>query len=358
MLNGDTDLDSLRKEANALQDAGKLEDALSKWKQLRVLQDSPYAASEYAGIARDLKLWEEAEKAHLVATEMAAAKGGSLEAILYVQWALTLMDRHKEEGGQEHLERCRTYLFKAIAIKEQFFYYTALGASYLRTGEDALAEQYLRRALQLNPNDEEALYNLAEVKKNRAPEEAAELYKKSLAIDPEYAIAYRGLAEVYLNTDRFEEAEHLLRRSLRLDASNADCWLAHTLLGELLERKRKVKAAGAAFERGAELGKREFRAQEALAWFYEGHGTLKQAAHAYRKCLELAPEDARANRRYGIVLFCMGKAAKAKAFLKRSLEMEPDNKLSRKYLDKVMKMYPHRGVRRGGLRKRRTGYGR
>lgn len=355
MLNGDTDLNFLCTEAKALEDAGKLEEALSKWKQIRVLQDSPYAAGEHGRIARDLKRWEEAEKAYLVATEMAAAEADSLEANLYVQWALTLKARHEEEGGQEHLERFRTYLFKAIAIKEEFFYYTLLGVSYIRTRDYSLAEQYLRRALQLNPDDDEALYNLAELKKNRAPEEAAELYKKSLAIDPEYALAYRGLAEVYLETDRFAEAEHLLRRSLQLDASSAHCWLAHTLLGELLERKRKVKAARAALERGAELGKREFRAQAALAWFYEDHGTLKQAAYAYRKCLELNPENARANRRYGAVLFCMGRVVEARAFLKRSLEIDPDNKLSRKYLDEVMKEYPHRGVRRRVLRKRRTG---
>lgn len=355
MLNGDTDLDFLRTEAEALHDAGKLEEALAKWKQIRILKDSPYAASQHAGIAGDLKRWEEAEKAHFCATEMAAAKADSLKAILYFQWALTLMHRHKEEGGQELMERCRIWIFKAIAIKEEFFYYTVLGASYLRTRELALSEQYLRRALQLNPCDEEAMYNLAEVKKDLDHEEAAELYKKSLAIDPEYAIAYRGLAEVYLYTDRFEEAEPLLRRSLQLDASSDTCWLAYTLWGKVLQRKRKVKAARAALERGAELGKREFRAHEALAWFYECHGTLQQAMHAYRKCLELDPEDARAYRRYGVVLLDMGKAAQAKTFFKRSLEIDPDNEFSRKYLDEVMKEYPHRGTRRGGRgRARRT----
>jgi tetratricopeptide (TPR) repeat protein len=354
MLKSQTSLDLLRNEAEALENSGKVEEALAKLKQIRALKDSAFAAGEHGRVARDLKRWDEAEQAYFAATEMAAATASSHKAILYVQWAITLRHRHEEDRRQEYLERARTYLLKAIAIKELSFCHTVLGATYMRTAEFVLAEQHLRRALQLDPRDDEAMYNLAELEKVRAPEKAAELYKKSLAIDPDYAVAYRGLAEVYSYTERFEEAELLVRRSLQLDPNH---WAAHTLLGELLQRKRRVRAARAELERGAELGKLQFHAQEALAWFYEHHGTLEQAAHAYCKCLELDPEDAWANRRYGAVLYYIGNASKAKMFLTRSLAIDPDNQLAKKFLDLAMKEYPHRRPRPRRLRKRRTGLG-
>lgn len=43
--------------------------------------------------------------------------------------------------------------------------------------------------LKLDPGYDEAIYNLAEMHRDSAPDEAEELYRKSLEIDPNYAEA-------------------------------------------------------------------------------------------------------------------------------------------------------------------------
>ena len=51
-------------------------------------------------------------------------------------------------------------------------------------GDHTLAEQNLRKALELEPTYEEAMYNLAELLRESAPDEAVALYRKGLEIDP------------------------------------------------------------------------------------------------------------------------------------------------------------------------------
>ena len=61
-----------------------------------------------------------------------------------------------------------------------------------------LAEHSLRSALSLNPNDDEALYNLGVLVRHRDPEEAIQLFSRAIEEDPRYAAAYRELGATLL----------------------------------------------------------------------------------------------------------------------------------------------------------------
>ena len=52
-------------EAVALEEAGNLEESLSKWKEIRAVKDTPNAALRHGCLARELKKWDEAELAGL-----------------------------------------------------------------------------------------------------------------------------------------------------------------------------------------------------------------------------------------------------------------------------------------------------
>src|ERR1700681_2514463 len=196
MSSDEQSLKALVEEAIALEAAGKLEPSLRKWEQIRALEDSPEALVEHVRLAGRLNRWEEAEQAAIVGTQKDSANGQARLAGLYLVLISILLGLNKADGREEHLEHARAYCRKALMAKELAEAYFYIGVTYMRTrDDDKLAEQNLRRALELDPSYDEAMYNLAEVIRcscpEPAPREAVELYRKSLEIDPHYPAAHQ-----------------------------------------------------------------------------------------------------------------------------------------------------------------------
>jgi tetratricopeptide (TPR) repeat protein len=216
MASNEKSVESLIEEANALEEAGKLRESLRKWKEIRATKDTPWAALGHGRVAKELKLWDEAEQAGLAGLQLTTGNRQGSLVWLYHLLGATLLDRHRSEGGKKNLERAEDYFCKALEVDQRPEFHVYLGTTYMRKGEFALAEQSLRKALKLDPAFDEAMYNLAEVLRDSAPDEAEELYRKSLEIDPNYAAAYRGLAFIYYDAKKFEKAEDHARRALKL----------------------------------------------------------------------------------------------------------------------------------------------
>ena len=91
-------------------------------------------------------------------------------------------------------------------------------------GKHLLARQAYQRALQIEPDRPDTLYNLANLIKDDQPEEADLLYRRSLAINPHSASTWHNLG-VNLNAlNRPFDAIAPLKTSLQLDASNPEVW--------------------------------------------------------------------------------------------------------------------------------------
>jgi tetratricopeptide (TPR) repeat protein len=93
--------------------------------------------------------------------------------------------------------------------------------------QSAKAEASLRQALRLEPNDDEALFNLAVLVRDRDPVEAIQLFLHAIEVDPRYAAAYRELAWTYLKQRLFDEAGKALENALRLDRKVFAAYLSH-----------------------------------------------------------------------------------------------------------------------------------
>lgn len=81
-----------------------------------------------------------------------------------------------------------------------------------------------RRALALDPNRPDTIYNLANLIKDESPVEAEQLYRRSLSLNPNAAAAWHNLGLALNNQDNFREALRPLAVSLRLDPYEADVW--------------------------------------------------------------------------------------------------------------------------------------
>ena len=98
-------------------------------------------------------------------------------------------------SDQEKLEKARTYLEKALSLREDDTdILTALGTVHLKSGQDAEAENLFKKALTLGEN--EVLYNnLGTILFRRKDyKKAKELYRKALDMNPDYQEARENIA--------------------------------------------------------------------------------------------------------------------------------------------------------------------
>jgi len=71
-------------------------------------------------------------------------------------------------------------------------------------------------------------------------EEAVAAYRRVLASDARFPLAYQGLAEVYSRLNRLDDAIATIRKAIECDPEEA---LFHTSLSRFLQRQGKISEA-------------------------------------------------------------------------------------------------------------------
>jgi Flp pilus assembly protein TadD len=96
--------------------------------------------------------------------------------------------------------------------------YEAIGCAHLRLDEHKKAEEYLRQAQELEPENPTILRNLSVLYSQTArSEESLELLERSYEINPEDYLTQYALASAYLFYRRREEAKKILYDLLQND---------------------------------------------------------------------------------------------------------------------------------------------
>ncbi|UCC24652.1 MAG: tetratricopeptide repeat protein [Gemmatimonadales bacterium] len=133
--------------------------------------------------------------------------------------------------------------------------------------------------------------------RRRSLEFAREMFQRAIDVDPDFAQAYAGIADVaallgmYFPAARanLDEGLEAAERALSLDPELAE---AHAAMGAVHFVSGRIPAAERAFERAAELDPRLFEARyfHARACFQEGR--FQQAAKLYREATEVREDYA------------------------------------------------------------------
>jgi adenylate cyclase len=160
---------------------------------------------------------------------------------------------------------------------------------------------------------------------------AIAFYEQAIARDPNYALAYAGLADAYVllpvytattQRDAYPKAKEAARNALRLDPNLAE---AHVALAKLLHFV-DIDLAGSIreFERAIEL-----KPNYATAHHWLGTGPLtclgrfdEGIAHA-RRAVELDPLSPIINTDLGLTLFTARRYDEALPKLRKALELDP-----------------------------------
>jgi eukaryotic-like serine/threonine-protein kinase len=163
---------------------------------------------------------------------------------------------------------------------------------------------------------------------NKEVEKSLEYFQKAIALDPNYALAYAGIADalslnvVGATRERMAKAYEAALKAVSLDPELAE---AHTALGRILAAY-DYNFAGAEREmrRAVELNPNYATAHHFLGDLLSVLGRHAEAEVEFRRALELEPLSVPINSIYGSALISARRYDEGIAQLKKTLEMDPN----------------------------------
>jgi predicted O-linked N-acetylglucosamine transferase (SPINDLY family) len=191
-------------------------------------------------------------------------------------------------GERGEYEKAAELIGKAIGFQEtNHNYHANLGRMFSYLGAHARAESCYRRAVALNPvcAHYSGLGNALRAQDKFA--EAVESYRQALAVDPNFAEAYRNLGDTFNLQGRLEEALAQYRHALSLDPHAADI---HSNLGAMLALLGRSEEAVSSYRRAVELNPGMAAGYSNLATALQAIGDLDGALDNFRKALALEPD--------------------------------------------------------------------
>ncbi len=154
-------------------------------------------------------------------------------------------------------------------------------------------------------------------------DEAASLFRRAIEADPDFALAYVGLADALLasSPDNATEAEEAARRALGIDDRLGP---AHATLGTIrMLRDWDWAKAGAELSRALELEPSYAPAWQGRALLLALGGRMEEAQRAAMRAVELDPTSASVLADAGLVSLWAGRLEEARTFLERARAEEP-----------------------------------
>jgi tetratricopeptide (TPR) repeat protein len=165
-----------------------------------------------------------------------------------------------------------------------------LGYAYSEKGEYQKAIDYYGKALLLNPKAKDATYNMGLVYTRMQDYPNAEKwYRKSLELDPNYSDALNNMGVVMLNTKRYAEAELWYKKALQ---NNPGYHLAYYNLGLVYENLNQTGRSMEHYKKAIELKPDYADAMIRLALLLEiKEKNFSEAEHWYNKAVSTNPNN-------------------------------------------------------------------
>jgi len=186
--------------------------------------------------------WEEAESAYTQALRLQpnSSLAGFVGSPIVDLLMGGLWSERTDKERIKSLQTATVWFLKALENKRNAATLTLLGAAYAHLGDATAAKDAFEEAIQLDPNYDEAMYNLAVIEERNDPQKARELLERAIGIDPNYKLAHYMLGRVCVRLKDLDHAESHYRRCLEIDP--AEYWCNLFLAGLLVARKRYVEA--------------------------------------------------------------------------------------------------------------------
>ena len=193
---------------------------------------------------------------------------------------------------------------------------------------------------------------------------AIECFKKAIALDPNYAQAYSGLADVYtlmpVTPETMRDAKNAALEAIRLDDSLAE---AHASLGQIkLGHEYDFKGAEEEFLKAIKLDPSYATAHQWYGRLLSMRGRYEEAIAEMKKAVDIDPLNFTFLQNLGAGYYFSGRYEESIIWLKQSLARKPNDLLvflslisslchARRYQEALdlCSQPPYRDVQQGGL---------
>ncbi len=198
--------------------------------------------------------------------------------------------------------------------------------------EKAVAE--FIRAAEEAPDDPVGYVNVGNVFASVGDAEKAEpFFQKALVLDPHMGTAFYGLANLYFNQERYDEAATLYEKSIQAGVKEAD---AYYMLGKSLERTEKGKLALPYMQRAMELAPDDLEIRLSYGIVLANEGIYELAEHEFQTILEADDTNADAHFNLGF-LYAVSTEDRESALhhLKQAFTIDPEQVQARYIYDMI-----------------------
>ncbi|WP_158442059.1 MULTISPECIES: tetratricopeptide repeat protein [Planktothrix] len=340
---------------NVLQLQGKFEQAHNSYKTAIQLQpESPEPLGNLGSLYARKQQWDLAVKYYQLALKY---KPNCDKLYRNLAKVLTKLNRPDEAtecwyhsyrlqpeqaGATEHLELGKTLLEQGKSTEAIACFQNAISSSknselFLQTKLEAYslmakalyqsnqleeALQTYQKLLQLNPQDAIAYTNLGNLYAKRQDwKSALTAYQKAIAFNPNLAIAYRHLGEVFQQLGDQDQAIEYWYQGFNIEPT-AFRATDHLALGHLLWQKGLLKPATTCYRHALECDPNNATAYHNLGEVLVAQGQLEAAIDAYYQAIELHPSFETYNS-LGKVLGLQGRWQEVIACYRQGMELNP-----------------------------------
>ena len=234
----------------------------------------------------------------------------------------TAVEYHKS-GNLKNAE----YIYKQILEKnpDNSVVPFLVGVLYSQLCKYDLAIVYLKKAVQLNPLDVAAHYNLGNAFAFMGEKyfaKAVECYNKTLQLNPNHADTYINLGNISAERGNVEDAISYYREAIRIDHENDD---AYYNLGNALLTKDLFDEAISCYCRVLQIRPDNFDAFNNLGIAYKEKGQFDNAVNCYQNAIKINPHYASAYFNLGYAFMKIGDFESALVNFQRSLQINPNS---------------------------------
>lgn len=230
---------------------------------------------------------------------------------------------------------------RASEIREDPEVHYNIGICYRSLREAARAEESFLRVWKLAPKEAVGLMAAAQVARERGRVEEARLtLERAVRSFPHYAPAKEDLAQLYVEIKRLDLAEGLLRDLLLKGHKTPE---VYHRLGLIEAERGKWQEALVLWN---EVIQRSPTADETLREMGWTHHLLKhpkEAEQFLKRALEINPENTKALIDLGTVYFAGGWVQGAVEAWSKAMEKEPGNQVLQRHLDQARELKEHHG---------------
>ncbi|HLM02338.1 MAG TPA: protein kinase [Pyrinomonadaceae bacterium] len=198
---------------------------------------------------------------------------------------------------EQGMARAIQYFQEAVRLDPKFAaahsgiadLHIALGIGSVIAPTDAfgIAKASARRAVELDPNSAEAYASLgfAVWAIDWDADESEKLFRKSFALNENYAAAHEWFAHVLASRGRFDEAVEQMMRALKIDPQSSQL---NAMTAYILHNGRRHREAAFYIERAVELEPDNYIALQGFGWIYPPLGKTGEAIAFCRRAVEIS----------------------------------------------------------------------